>query len=269
MSLEEIKVLSAYSLAGMADCQCPDDRESPGAKMLVRVRDNVVEGIENESITLDDFDDSGQLHEIADGAPSVYTHELWSQFVDLGAYFEDPDIEGEWPNDLNRAASIALYQIADRLAHAICERWRDEWQCPVCGSDTDAADECGNGCAYTDSGDDETDQDGGHPSDHVLEYERRGTFCQTCGTWLDQDTPAEAVTTGPVTLDPIIDLIADRERREAEEARISAETDSDIRRMDAIRIGHEIEVRAWRAMVATVTAILALVGIVTTVAVMS
>lgn len=42
-----------------------------------------------------------------------------------------------------------------------------------------------------------------------------------------------------------------------------------MRRMDVLRIGHEIEVRAHRWMVATVTAILAVVGIVTTVAVMS
>lgn len=253
MSLEQIKELSAYNLAAMADCLSPDDMESPGAKMLVRVRDNVVEAIKNGSITLDDFDDNGQLHEISDNAPSVYTHELWSQFVDLGAYLEDPEM-GEWPDDLNRVAGIALYQIADRLGHAICERWRDEWQCPTCGEGVDPhgmcdQDTCGN---VDDNQDDEC-------GDHC------GTECAYVEDEADQDTPADDVITGPVDLDQV----ADRDRRQAEEAQIQAETDSDMRRMDALRIGHEIEVRAHRWMVATVTAILAVVGIVTTVAVMS
>lgn len=133
MTIDEMRNASAYVLADMADCGAPDSRESPGAVMLASVRDSVVEAIEHGRVTLDDFDDRGQLHEIADGAPSVYTYTIWQTFVDLAAYQEESEFD-VWPDDLTKAASLALYQISNRLAHALCEAWRAGWECPVCSN---------------------------------------------------------------------------------------------------------------------------------------
>lgn len=138
-ALVDISYLNPFTLASMAECADPDTSVSPGAKMLMGVRDSVLEAIDYGSITLEDFDDNGQIHEIADGAPSDYTHARWAQFVDLAAWMEEPEM-GEWPENLDQVAGIALYQIADRLAHRLCELWRDNWTCPIC------ADSYGQGC---------------------------------------------------------------------------------------------------------------------------
>lgn len=121
--------LNPYQLADMADCGTPDEgrnrhrkRWSPGAKFLANVRDAVVEAIRDGSITPDDRDDRGQIHEIADAAPSVYTHARWQQFVDLTAYDEEPE-HGDWPDSLTDAAGIALYQVAERLCNALVDAW--------------------------------------------------------------------------------------------------------------------------------------------------
>lgn len=115
MNLDDMRKLSAYELAGMAECGNPDSTESAGAALLASVRDDVAEAIENRR-TLDDA-----AHEIADKAPDVYTAKRWAEFVDLAAYQEDPEL-GEWPENLTDAAGIALYQIAERLVSAL---WAD------------------------------------------------------------------------------------------------------------------------------------------------
>ena len=128
--IRSISTLNPYELAGMAGCASPHEgrsrrraKWSPGAVMLVSIRDSVVEAIRGGYVTEDDRDDRGQLGEIADNAPSVYTHERWTQFLDLAAYLEDPDACEEWPQDLTQAAATALYQIADRLCHALVDTW--------------------------------------------------------------------------------------------------------------------------------------------------
>lgn len=145
MTIDEMRDASAYILADMAQCESPDSHSSPGAKFLDSVRDEVVRAIEDGRITIDDFDDDGQLHGIADDAPSIWTHERWRQFVDLGAYHEEPEFDDAWPKDLNKTAAIALYQIADRLTRALCEAWREGWTCPVCKAEVDEGCDTG-GC---------------------------------------------------------------------------------------------------------------------------
>lgn len=109
---------NAWSLAVAAECASPDTLESPGAAFLLSVQDAVND--------YDECPDDDAIHEIADGAPDVYTHKRWQEFVDLAAYSEDLS---EWgpidPDDLERAvAGVALYQIAERLARALIEeRW--------------------------------------------------------------------------------------------------------------------------------------------------
>jgi hypothetical protein len=247
LTIEEIKDLNVYQLASIADCAQPDHSESPGALMLSGVRDAVLEAIDSGSITLTDQDDNGQLDEIADGAPSAYTYECWQQFTDLGAWQEEPE-SGEWPEDLTKTAMIALYQIADRLAHALVDSWVEGWTCPLCG-DTGTPHICLPGeCngseeeqeAYAAS--QATAEPADPHADHVHEYDSRGTFCQTEGMWLDgpqataepvevptptQGTPdtGEAVSGDAGHLsDPLYRLVADK----------PTDTQSFIGRMDAI-----------------------------------
>lgn len=125
-TLEEIKGWT-FVLSSEADCGSPDSLESAGMAFLTSVRDAVVEGIEDGTFEPDGDgrdDDNGAVHAIADGAPSIYTHTLWKQFVDLCAYQEEPEF-GEWPDDLEKAGGIALFQIAERLVYAILREWRD------------------------------------------------------------------------------------------------------------------------------------------------
>jgi hypothetical protein len=104
----------------MAECGDPDTQDSPGARLLDHVRDAVSEHIEwvDEPVT-DPFDYGDAINEIADGAPDVYTHARWLEFVDLCAYEEDPSELGADCSDMTVAAGVALYMIAERLATAL------------------------------------------------------------------------------------------------------------------------------------------------------
>jgi hypothetical protein len=122
--------LNVYELARLADCADPDEgrsrrrkRWSPGAVFLAAVRDDVVEAIRDGRITEADRDDSGQIHRIADEAPDYRTYRRWLEFADLAAWQEEPEVSGEWPCNLTDAAGIALYQIAERLCHALVDEW--------------------------------------------------------------------------------------------------------------------------------------------------
>lgn len=120
--LDEIKGRNAYHLAGDADCATPDSLTSAGAVFLNYVRDRVVELFEAidewESFAADEtsIDDDDSVRKIADNAPDIYTHTKWQEFVDLAAWQEELETE---TSDMNSGASIALYQIADRLAWAL------------------------------------------------------------------------------------------------------------------------------------------------------
>ena len=125
-TIAEIKTLSAYSLAGMADCGAPDNSTSVGAAFLTSVRDEVIEAVQfaNEDDTLENAIETvrdDRVHEIADGSPSVYTSTRWAQFVDLAAYQEDISELTSDETSLTDAAGVALYVIAERLALAILE----------------------------------------------------------------------------------------------------------------------------------------------------
>ncbi|WJN62923.1 Ocr-like antirestriction protein [Streptomyces phage phiScoe23] len=127
--LNEIKEYGAYRLARLADTGNPAEHWSAGAKLLTGVRDSVIEAVEYElddSVTLAEaaeaVRDGDSLGEIADGAPSIYTAELWNQFHDLSAWQEDlEELGGEPTNDLNKQAGLAVYLIAYRLASVLLE----------------------------------------------------------------------------------------------------------------------------------------------------
>lgn len=106
-----------WQLARMADCFDPDSLLSPGATFLREVWDAAT----SERDQYDD-DDSDAAHAIADGAVPIYTHAVWSTFVDLGAYREDPTELGFDGSDMEQAAKVCLYMIAERLAVAAMEQ---------------------------------------------------------------------------------------------------------------------------------------------------
>lgn len=106
---------SPYQLARVADVLGPDDKDSPGAKWLVRVSnavDDVVDAVKNHDANQQDAE-----HEAADGLVPIYTHELWQVWVDLGLYREDPEEIGfEFDGqNVENLPSVVCYMVALRL----------------------------------------------------------------------------------------------------------------------------------------------------------
>ena len=130
----ELSELTAYTLARVADCADPDTPTSAGAAMLGSVADMVAELL---TFTADDLADvptdaegiewidhlnfDGSLSNVADCAPDVYTAQKWREFTDLAAWNEDVTEFGP-VEDMDKAASVALYMIAERLATGLVAR---------------------------------------------------------------------------------------------------------------------------------------------------
>lgn len=133
--LDDIKGRTYYRLASDADSGTPDSEISHGAHFLRGVRDSVIEAVEwkveHDGLTLqeaaEDVRDGDGIAEIADGAPSVYTYELWTQFTDLAGWTEDLEAHELNVNagELDRIPSIALYHIAWRLAQVLLDEIAD------------------------------------------------------------------------------------------------------------------------------------------------
>ena len=112
---------TAFRIANEAGCSCPDSPISAGAVFLASIKEAVNE-IDIESTDIDDYRDD--ITEIADNAPDIYTATLWAEFVDLGAWQEDPsDVGFEFnaENDMEKAARVCLYMIAERAATWLVE----------------------------------------------------------------------------------------------------------------------------------------------------
>lgn len=156
---------TTWQLARLAECADPDRHDgqgltptpdpatvdpSPGATFLRHVEDGARELYDRLRVDYSgdgyDWPDhverwadySGGVHEIADGAPDVYTYTRWREFVDLGAWEEDPsELMGGEGSDLTGAAGVALYMIAERLAWALLREWAEDedWppRCEDCG----------------------------------------------------------------------------------------------------------------------------------------
>lgn len=99
-----------YALARLADCSSPDSPESAGAQWLARV-----------ASCLDEIEDEDDVSEQADSIVPIYTHEVWTVFVDLGAYNEDPTELGADAGDMEGCAKVCLFMIAERLLHVLLE----------------------------------------------------------------------------------------------------------------------------------------------------
>lgn len=101
---------TVWQLARLADCADPDTDASPGAAWL--------HGVEAAAQEIEDED---EVSELADQLVPIYTAEVWSVFTDLGAYNEDPTDLGCDGSDMEQAAKVCLYIIAERLLHALKE----------------------------------------------------------------------------------------------------------------------------------------------------
>lgn len=116
---EDPREWTAYRLANEADTQSPDSNESAGARFLTAVRDSIVEAWEYNDSDMDEDAISDAISAAADEAPDIYTHVMWSEFVDLSAYQEDPTELGFDGSDMEQGARICLYMIAERCARAV------------------------------------------------------------------------------------------------------------------------------------------------------
>ena len=125
---------SVPHLASLADCHTPP-RGSDGARLLSHVAGEIGDALAE---ILDDLgpdatatqivaavqgfrdgEDDTRAEEIAEGAPDVYTHTRWAEFIDLNAWQEDIS---EWDgvgHDLTDLAALALAEIARRLVDAL------------------------------------------------------------------------------------------------------------------------------------------------------
>lgn len=145
--METTVEFSAFRIANEADCSCPDSPTSAGAVFLTSIQD-AVNGVEIESTDIDDYAD--QLTEIADDAPDIYTATLWAEFVDLGAWQEDPSEVGYElgtpDSSMEGAARVCLYLIAERAARWLMEQRLELVEEEADDDDddgTDRCDECG------------------------------------------------------------------------------------------------------------------------------
>lgn len=119
-----METLNAYQLANLADCASPDTNDSPGARFLLGVQDDVNEVMGAWENGPSDYDLSDEAHMIADqaayNAEARGTYNKWLTFVDLAAWQQDTDEWGPF-EDMNKAADIALYTIARTLAERLIE----------------------------------------------------------------------------------------------------------------------------------------------------
>lgn len=98
-----------YALARLADCGDPDGPSSAGAAFLLGVAQHVAER------------DGEEPAAIADAAVPVYDAQVWSAFVDLGAWREDVAELRVDAGDLTACARVALFVVAERLAGALLD----------------------------------------------------------------------------------------------------------------------------------------------------
>jgi hypothetical protein len=89
--------------------------------MLESVRDAVVDAWEYNDKQVGEDEALGLVLEAADGGPDIYTHQMWSEFVDLCAYNEDPTELGADASDMDHCARVCLYMIAERCARAVMD----------------------------------------------------------------------------------------------------------------------------------------------------
>lgn len=115
----DINDINAYYLANYSDISQPDNHESPGAVWLLRLRDAAAEIIENRD-EYTDLDDA--IHEAADQAVPIYTHNRWEVFTDLAAYnvADEGMCEGM---DMTDKAGVLLCLVAEQTIRGLTDEY--------------------------------------------------------------------------------------------------------------------------------------------------
>lgn len=203
--IEHLNSLAPWALARLAECAGPDATDGPGARFLCRVRDSVMEDWERLTEYDGDPDYDGAVSEIADACVPIYSGELWTTFVDLGAYREDAMTLGPFEN-LDQAARIALHMISGRLVWALVEEGKELADaeeedgepvsvCPGCGlefsycqSHGDLGECIGTCCAILDAHD-KGDHSRCHPDADCEHQQKEGPTAVAYG--LPDDTDEE------------------------------------------------------------------------------
>ena len=114
--------LNAYELARMADVYSPDTLDSPGAKFLTGLRDDLIEVIDES----DEYDRELIMDYFRERIDShlIYTFDVWRTFVDLGAWQnENPFGNGD---DMTANAQSILYDIAGELGSALLTEYEED-----------------------------------------------------------------------------------------------------------------------------------------------
>jgi hypothetical protein len=114
-TLQRIKDRSAWNLAADAGCGSPASETSAGAMLLAVARDVFVRSAGQASSPDDIVYVGGSYCNQALDLPSYHIGTAWVQFIDLGAWQEDPPDGGDWPTSLCDAARMALSAILARL----------------------------------------------------------------------------------------------------------------------------------------------------------
>lgn len=128
--IAHIRALPVFELAALADVEQPDAPFSPGGRWLADVRDQLAEHVE----TVGPDEAANGLHELADAAAPIYTHEAWTVFTDLGLWAElapesdysEAIVAAIQTGEAWRVPQIAAYAVAHRLASALLDRIGDQ-----------------------------------------------------------------------------------------------------------------------------------------------
>mgnify|MGYP001016200558 CR=1 FL=1 len=128
MNLKRHEVLMGLLLN--SECFTPDsvdpDNYSAGAEFMDTVAVSLIEAIEysriipNEEKCGDGEYREDVIGEIAEGSVPVSTHEMWSAFVDLGAYSSEWDEADSYGDDtMYSRATSRLVHLAEDAIHGV------------------------------------------------------------------------------------------------------------------------------------------------------
>lgn len=117
----ELREMTAYQLARLAECGDPDTLDSVGAEFLKSVRDSVIEAFEYDSWGTYPEDTASQL---ADDCVPIWNYAIAQTWTDLTGWIIDIDDLAEGTTDTVKLMSLALYVAGDRLARALFEEYK-------------------------------------------------------------------------------------------------------------------------------------------------
>jgi hypothetical protein len=104
----------------LSDCDISTDSHE-GSTWVRRVIGSVREAAAERAAGNDGRDWPDMIHEVADSAVPIYTYDIWEVFVGVRAYQWSAEVAqafGDLSNDMEKAATIVLYYMAEQIAYA-------------------------------------------------------------------------------------------------------------------------------------------------------